>query len=197
MAGWDFPAALEVGGEQMEIRTDFRVILDLMEVFADETISDVERANVALSVFYFGVDYGAMPPELQQEAIDKMMWFVRGGKDATDEQPGPRLMDWNQDFHLIVGPINSVLGYECRAVRYDNDTNTGGLHWWTFLSAYTEIGECYFQQVVSIRMQKSKGKRLDKSDQDFYRKHRADIDLKRSMTSEEEALLAKWISDGR
>lgn len=194
MASWDFPGSLEVGGVEREIRTDYRVILDLMEVFADDTITDVERANVALSVFYFGLDFGAMPGELQQEAIDRMMWFVRGGKDEDDGPPGPRLMDWGQDFHLIVGPINRVLGYECRAVPYDAATNTGGLHWWTFLAAYMEIGECYFQQVVSIRAKRARGKKLDKSDEEFYRKHRADVDLKRSITSEEEELLAEWIT---
>lgn len=192
MAGWDFPTSLEVGGVEREIRSDFRAILDVMEVFADETITDEERAFVALSIFY--IDFPEIPDECAQEAIDKMTWFVRGGKDRDEGKNGPRLMDWDQDFHIIVGPVNRVLGYECRAVPYDHVSNVGGLHWWTFLAAFFEIGECYFQQVVGIRAKKAKNQRLDKSDREFYAKHRADIDLRREISDEEAALLAEWTS---
>ena len=194
MAGWDFPTSLEVGGVELEIRTDFRVILDIIEVLTDNSITDAEKVFVAFSVFYLGIDYGEMPAEYRQEALDKMMWFIRGGEDEDDDKQGPRLIDWNKDFHLIAAPVNRVLGYECRAVPYNRDTNEGGLHWWTFISAYMEIGECYFQQVVGIRSKKAKGKKLDKTDRDFYRRHRKDIDIKREITDEEAALLAKWTS---
>ena len=194
MAGWDFPTSLEVGGVEREIRSDYRVILDLMEVLTDETIDNLERANVALSLFYYGVDYGGMPDHCRQEAIDKMLWFIRCGEDE-EEKNEPRLMDWNQDFHLVAAPINRILGYECRAVPYNRDTNEGGLHWWTFISAYMEIGECYFQQVVDIRRKKRDGKLKHKgSDWEFYKKHRKDIDLRRKLTEEEASLLAKWTS---
>jgi len=182
MAGWDFPTSLEVGGETWAIRSDFRAILDVMEVLVDDTITDEERAFVALSIFY--IDYQDMPNEFMREAVERMMWFIRGGQDEQSDG-GPRLMDWDQDFHLIAPPVNRVLGYECRACEY--------LHWWTFLGAYMEIGECYFQQVVGIRSKKARGKKLDKSDQDFYRRHRRDIDLKRNMSAGEEELVRRWM----
>jgi hypothetical protein len=59
-----------------------------------------------------------------------------------------------------------------------------------------EIGDCYFAQVVSIRSKKAKSKKLDKSDQEFYRKHRDDIDLKRQMNKEEEELVRRWMGRG-
>jgi hypothetical protein len=67
------------------------------------------------------------------------------------------------------------------------------LHWWTFLGAYMEIGECYFQQVVGIRSKKANGKRLDKSDEEFYRKHKADVDLRRDLTKDEQSVLDEWL----
>ena len=72
----------------------------------------------------------------------------------------------------------------------------GAFLWWTFLGAYMEIGDCYFAQVVSIRSKKAKSKKLDKSDQEFYRKHRDDIDLKRQMNKEEEELVRRWMGRG-
>ena len=32
------------------------------------------------------------------------------------------------DFPRIIAPVNRVLGYETRAVDYDIETNTGGIH---------------------------------------------------------------------
>ena len=101
-------------------------------------------------------------------------------------------MDWSQDFQLIVAPINRVLGYEIRSKEYDSNTNTGGVHWWTFLSAYQEIGDCLFAQVVRIREKKAKGKALDKSDRDFYRKNRDLVDIKVHYTEIEDELVKQW-----
>lgn len=80
-----------------------------------------------------------------------MFWFINGGEyeDQMEKKP-PRLMDWEQDFQYIIAPVNHVIGREIRADAY--------LHWWTFLSAYMEIGECTFAQIVRIRDAKSRGK---------------------------------------
>lgn len=192
MAGWDFPTSLDIAGVTWEIRTDFRVILDVMEVLADREITDEERAFVALSVFYVNFDPRDHDADANKEAVESMLWFIRGGQEEEHDN-SPRVMDWDQDFHLIAPPINRVLGYECRSVPYDIATNTGGLHWWTFLGAYMEVGECYFQQVVGIRAKKARGKKLDKSDKEFYRKHKRDIDLRREMTKEEQELVRRWM----
>lgn len=77
-------------------------------------------------------------------------------------------------------------------MEYDLKTNTGGLHWWTFLSAYYEIGDCLFAQIVRIREKKAKGKALDKSDREFYRKNRALIDIKTHYTEAEDDLVKMW-----
>jgi hypothetical protein len=187
MAGWDFPTSMTIGEKTWEIRSDFRAVLDVMEVLSDEESTDEGRAVTALLIFYIDMDPYALTEDEQREALDKMMWFIRGGRDESGPS-GPRVMDWDQDFHLIAPPVNRVLGFECRSCDY--------LHWWTFLGAYMEIGDCYFAQVVSIRSKKAKSKKLDKSDQEFYRKHRDDIDLKRQMNKEEEELVRRWMGRG-
>ena len=67
------------------------------------------------------------------------------------------------------------------------------LHWWTFLAAYYEIGDCLFAHVVSIRMKKQKGKKLDKFDEEFYREHRDLVDMRKRVTPAEEEELEQWI----
>ena len=96
----------------------------------------------------------------------------------------PRLVDWEQDYGLMIAPINRVIGREIRAVEY--------MHWWTFLAAYQEIGDCTFAQVVRIRDYLSRGKKLDKADQEWYRKNRHLVDFKRKYTSADDALMKEW-----
>ena len=94
-------------------------------------------------------------------------------------------MDWEQDFQYIVAPINRVIGKEIRSLEY--------LHWWTFISAYYEIGDCLFAQIVRIRSIKAKGKRLDKQDQEFYKENKRLVDIKSKYSETEEKLLQQWI----
>jgi hypothetical protein len=93
-------------------------------------------------------------------------------------------MDWQQDFPMIASPINRVLGTEIRSLEY--------LHWWTFIAAYQEIGDCTFAQVVSIRKKKSKNQKLDKSDQEFYKQNKHLVDFKRQYTKRDEDIIIKW-----
>ena len=111
------------------------------------------------------------------------MWFVGGG-DMPKGNQKTKLADWNQDFPLIVNPVNRVLGYEVRDCEY--------CHWWTFLSAYYEIGDCLFAQVVAIRKKRKQGKKLDKYEQEFYRDNRDLIDIKVKLTDEEKAFFEEW-----
>lgn len=182
------PKSVVIGGRDFPIRYDYRVILDIFEAMNDPELTDQERALAVLQMFY--VDFGAV--EDYEAAIRECFWFINGGKYEDSSKKKPRLVAWEQDFPYIAAPINRVLGYEIRAVEYDPETNTGGLHWWTFLSAYMEIGDCLFAQVVGIRSKKARGKKLDASDQEFYRRNRDLVDIKARYTEAEEELLKQW-----
>ena len=183
MAGYDLPTTAEIGGVEYDVRSDFRAVLDAVSVMGDPELTDTQRASLTLQVMF--VDWEAIPRSDLREALEWTFWFVSGGT-GPDKGGGkkPRLMDWEQDFPLIVGPVNRVLGYECRSCEY--------LHWWTFLSAYSEIGDCTFAQVVGIRKKRATGKKLDKADQQFYQEHRDMVDLKRQVTAQEAEVLEEW-----
>lgn len=182
------PKSVVIGGRDFPIRYDYRVILNIFEAMNDPELTDQERALAVLQMFY--VDFDAI--EDYEAAIRECFWFINGGKYEESSKKKPRLVAWEQDFPYIAAPINRVLGYEIRAVEYDPETNTGGLHWWTFLSAYMEIGDCLFAQVVGIRSKKARGKKLDASDQEFYRRNRDLVDIKARYTEAEEELLKQW-----
>lgn len=187
--GYGLPKSVEINDQNFSIRYDFRVILTIFEVLDDGELSDEERAYTALKLFF--VDFDNIPD--YDEAIGKMFWFINGGKTPDDKKKDPELIDWEKDFPLIISPINRVLGEEIRESEYDPDENVGGVHWFTFLSAYMEIGDCLFAQVIRIRELKAKGRALDKSDREFYRRNKDVVDIPKRISREEADTLSAWL----
>ena len=179
---YDLPKSLDVCGTSYAIRWDYRAALDVCAAFSDTELSPEERALAALIIFY--PDFEQMPPEHYQEALQRALWFFNGGQEESPQaKKKPVLMSWEQDWPLIVGPVSRVVGRDIRGME---------LHWWSFLAAYMEIGDCLFAQVVGIRSKKKKGTKLDKTDRAFYRENQEIIDLKTRYTEEEEAFLRAW-----
>ena len=180
---YGLPTTVDVCGKTYNIRTDFRTILEIIGVLNDVELSDQERAALVLIGFY--PDIEKMPEKHRSEAIRRCFWFINGGQDQDPNEPKqPQLMDWSQDYPYIIAPVNRVLGHDARSDEY--------LHWWTFLAAYMEIGECTFAQIVHIRDMQKRGKPLDKSDRAWYNKNRNIVDLKHKYTDAETELLKKW-----
>ena len=61
------------------------------------------------------------------------------------------------------------------------------MDWWSFLSWFDAIGEGTFATVVAIRDKLRRGKKLEPWELDFYRTHRAAVDLRPAPDPEAEA----------
>lgn len=182
MTRYDLPESLTVAGREYSVRWDFRAAMDIFAALNDPDLGDQERAFVCLGIFY--PDWQEIPPGDYQEAIKQCFWFLNGGQEEVRQDRKPlHLVDWEKDLPYIAAPVNRVLGKDCRG---------GPLHWWTFLAAYFEIGDCTFAQIVRIRNLKAKGKPLDKSDREWYRQNRDLVDLRQTYTQAEHDLLKEW-----
>ncbi len=186
---YELPKSVEVYGVEYQIRYDYRPALDACAALSDPELTYEDKALAALIILY--PDFENIPRAHYREALKRCFWFINGGAEETGKK-GPTLVSWEQDIQHIIAPINRVLGLEIRAVPYNCEANTGGLHWWTFLSAYMEIGDCTFAQIVRIRSLKAKGKKLDKADQEWYRKTRHLVDIKTAYTDSEKDMLHRW-----
>ena len=177
---WDLPIAVNINGKSHPIRNkcDYRVVLDAICALNDDDLTNEEKAKCALFIFY--EDMSAIDDF--DKAIKEMFCIINGGgQQEENQEQKPQLMDWEHDFPVLVSPINRVLGCEIRSIDY--------LHWFSLLSAYMEIGECTFSTIVSIRSKRSKGKKLDKWEEEYIREHKKMVELPKKLTAEEEDFL--------
>lgn len=176
MTAWELPTFLDIGGANYAIRTDYRVILDILSAMNDPEIfipemsekeMDIERTMTMLQILY--VDFESIPTRDWQEAADKAKYFIDCGI-KEDGKERPRLMDWDQDAPIIVPAVNKIAKMDIRSAKY--------MHWWTFFGFYMEIGECLLSTVINIRDKKRKGKSLEKWEKEFYSANKSLIDFK-------------------
>ena len=188
---YGLPKSVTLSGAEYAVRYDYRAILDIFEVLNEENATQSERISAALQIFY--PDCEDLPGyPLYQEAIGEMFRFINGGKPEAQTGKKPQLVSWDKDFPYIVSAVNRVLGYEVRSIPYTRKENTGGVHWWTFLSAYMEIGDCLFSQIVGIRSKVARGKKLDNGEKEFYRQNRDLIDIKTKISDEQADFILSW-----
>lgn len=172
------PKAVIIGGVEYRHKTDFREIWNILPLFSDPDFDNEEKALAFLQLFYY--DFDKIPIDDYEEAYNKGIKFI----DADTPEGGNKikLMDWEQDAHLIVADVNKSLGYECRSVEY--------LHWWTFIGAYKNISwNSPFMSVMNIRDKIARHQKLSKEEQRFYRENRLMIDLKKQYTEQEKEML--------
>jgi hypothetical protein len=178
------PKQLNINGTDRAIRSDFRVALLIFQCYNDVEYSDQEKTEVMLRCLY--EDFESIPYEDQEEAMNRGVWFLEGGKEDDNEKyrEAKKTMDWEQDEQIIFAAINKVAGYETRDKEY--------IHWWSFVSLFNEIGEGLFTTVIGIRSKKNKGKKLDKAEQEFYKENKSLIDIKVKFTADEQAEIDYW-----
>ena len=182
---WSLPTSVEINGKEYAIRDncDYRVVLDVISVLKDNELNQEEKVKCSLFIFY--EDLTGL--EDAETALNEMLKIINVGEEEDpNEQANPQLMDWEHDFNQVAPPISRTLGYSVRdANRYT--------HWYDFIGAYMEIGECTFSNIVTIRSKRAKGKPLEKWEQEFYRENKKLVDLPQNLTEEEkEWLNSDW-----
>ena len=180
---YELPTTVIVCDKEYAIRNkaDYRVILDVIAACQDVDISPSEQAVSALAIFYECIedeDEVFTAFDDIQEASKVMMSFI-GCNDNEDVgyKVNRKLIDWIQDEQLIVSAINNVAKTEIRALPY--------MHWWTLISHYMAMGECSLSTIVGIRDKISRGKKLEKYEQEFKRNNPQYFTWKTQKTQEE------------
>ena len=175
---FSLPTTVTVSGREVPVRTDFRVILEIFVMLADPALSDTDKTEALLRMFY----------EERPADIPTALQAFRGFADPgspPQKSSGPSLVNWAHDFPLLVGAVNRVLGAECRSMPY--------LHWHTFLAAYMEIApDSVFSQTLRIREKLRSGKKLEKWEKEFFRRNPDLVNPPVELTEAEREILSRW-----
>lgn len=177
------PEALPIGGEEYPIRTDYRNVLQVFEVFQDPELTQEERWLV--SIYLLFEDFCCADDVIQAaqdgfdlgEATRQILWFISAGQPEKQVLEMPAY-NWKQDEQIIFSAINKVAGRETRELEY--------LHWWTFLGYFNEVGEGTFSFIVGIRHKLNKGKKLEKHEKEFLAQNKELVKLEKPKTKEEQ-----------
>lgn len=141
------PTAIEIGGREYEIDTDFRTCLRVIMAFEDPELAVVEKQAVLVTNLY------PVPPPDFETAYREGVRFLNLGKHAEEgdgDDPGPRLYSFSQDAGLIFAAFRQTHGL---------DLSTAKLHWWVFQSLFMDLGgDTAFCNLVSLRRRVKTGK---------------------------------------
>ena len=172
------PKTLLVNGREEPIRYEYTAVLDAISAMNDPDLDDSERVYACLYIIY--VNFDQFTPDDYKPAFDAASEFINNGESTEDDgRYHPKLIDFEQDYKLLIPAVNKVAGMEIRE-RED-------IHWWTFMSWFMEIGESTYATVLSIGSKKNHGKKLEKWEQEFYRDNKNIVDIHRKVSEAEKA----------
>lgn len=177
MNKWSLPTSTTINGKTVEFNADFRNIIQIMIILTEPNLLEEERIEIALEMFYNSSEY----KDDISTAIEEMYAFISQCDDDTTPTNKKPLYNWEKDFDIICAPVNKNLGFDCRGKEF--------LHWWTFLSAFMEMGECTLNTYMGIREKLNNGKRLEKYEEKIYRDNRNKILLKPKYDDETQSII--------
>ena len=167
------PESVEIDGIEYEIRTDFRVSILFEMMMQDAELSDKEKLLKALELYY------PIIPGNVGEAIEKIKWFYRCGKDivkSSNNSKGEsiKIYDYEYDDDYIYSAFLSQYGVDLQDVKH--------LHWWKFKAMFKSLNEdnkiVKIMQYRNIDLSKIK----DKEQNIYYRKMKKLYEIPRSAT---------------
>lgn len=154
------PRSLTVGGRKLAINADFRIALNLFEYLKSGRLTSLEKAYLTARTIYSD----DIPDELFDEAVERAYWFLDGGDMPKSEPSKVPLIDWKHDEQMIFPAVSKAAGVEVRDLPF--------LHWWSFLGTMGEVDEGLFTAVMNIRYKLANGKKLEKYEREFLRRHK-------------------------
>lgn len=165
------PDKVLVDSTEYLVDSDFRAILLIDQIMHDKELSDTQRVISALTIFY-----GDNPPKQTTQAIEKLVWFFRCGKEQSEQEErrgrfrrNTRAIDYCVDSHLIWSAFLQVYQIDL--------TEPIQIHWWKFCSLMENLPDtCKLSKVMMYRTVDTSG--MSKQQKSFYAKMRKKYELK-------------------
>lgn len=129
-----------------EVDMDFQTGIQISQCMTDEELTNVERLTTAMMLMF--PDESNRPVDAQ-EVSEALVWYMNGwNHDNISEGKKKKetvLMDFDIDQWRI---------YAAFKRQYGIDLNRQKLHFWVYMGLLTNLEECSFTRVISIRDKK-------------------------------------------
>lgn len=177
----DYPKFIEVDGKQYPINSDYRVALEINEIWKNDTIGQYEK--ILATIYKLFGDEALEDTKHQDKIFNLAIKFLRCGKPIedgeNDEEPS---MDFKQDASYIKSSF---------AYCYPQKDLTKYMHWWEFYDLLKGLTEdCSLNKVRYIREESLKGKKGEELQR--WIKMKEQVALKKEKTEREKELDKQW-----
>lgn len=177
------PTSVKIEGIEYLINSDFRYSILFTLLMQDSNIEDNKKAEQILNIYY-----PIIPPQ-KDEAIEKIMWFYRGGKEIKQGKgKGKRnnkiSYSYDQDDELIFAAFLAQYRIDLTEIEY--------LHWWKFKALFNSLhDDNKICEVMSIR-NKDLSKIKDKEERKYYKEMQEYYKIEEETTEDDLKALEEW-----
>jgi hypothetical protein len=153
------------------INTDFRVGILFEIMMQDSSITESQKINLALNLFYSHEisDY--------EKAIENIIWFYSCGKKSTASKSNKIIYSFEHDAEYIFSAFLSEYNINLNRIKF--------LHWWEFKALFLSLSENnLFNKIMgyrAINLSEIKDKEMKK----YYRNLQVKYRLPDNRTQEE------------
>ena len=127
-----------------EVDMDFQTGIQISQCLADEELTNTEKVATALSLMFI-----RERPTDAEEIQEALTWYMNGwnrdNMSSGKKRDESVLMDFDIDQWRI---------YAAFRKQYGIDLNRQKLHFWVYMGLLSNLEECSFTRVVSIRDKK-------------------------------------------
>lgn len=156
------PTKIEIDSKEYEINSNFRTSILFELLMQDKSIENENKIPMALQLYY------PVIPKNINEAIEKMLWFYRCGKDIRKSKGNGKrksvtqVYSFEHDNEYIYAAFMDQYNIDLQDIEY--------LHWWKFKAMFNGLKEDnQIKRIMGYRsMDLSKIK--DKEQKAYYKK---------------------------
>lgn len=175
------PKSVEIGGIEYEINFDFRTSILFEMMMQDNELSDKQKIFKTLELYY-----PIIPEDIDSninEAIDKALWFYRGGKDIKSQNSqrsngkSDNIYSFEYDDEYIYSAFLDQYNIDLQDVE--------DLHWWKFKAMFKALKED--NEIVKIMGYRAMtiDSKMSKEQKDYYRKMKKLYEIPKSKNEKE------------
>jgi len=160
-----FPTKIKIKNKILNINSDFRNCIKIIEAFEDEELSLEEKCLILIKRLYTD----EVNSDEIEEAYKKGIKFLDLGEENKSVNQNKRIYAFQKDSNYIYTGIRQSHNIDLNSIEY--------LHWWNFVYLFMDMGQdCMFNQIIYYRKKKNEGK-LTKDERKLYLSMRKILDL--------------------